>query len=147
MGVSRAEQILNSMIDGTPYAEYPQSRLEDLLLQLKEVIEEGGGGSSTHTYSTTEQEVGTWIDGKTIYERTIDLGSNVIPNVNHTWYDTNIDCSYIDKLIFAFTKNGEKWYTSVVDVFIDNNTLKLVNLGAAGVYVRYIIIQYTKVSS
>lgn len=46
MAISRAEQILNSMIDGTPYDQYPQSRLEDLLLQLKEVIEEGGGGGT-----------------------------------------------------------------------------------------------------
>ena len=46
-GVSRAEQILTSMINSTPYAEYPQSRLEDLLLQLKEVIEQGGGGTPT----------------------------------------------------------------------------------------------------
>lgn len=46
MAVSRAEQILTSMIDGTPYDQYPQSRLEDLLLQLKEVIEEGGGGGT-----------------------------------------------------------------------------------------------------
>lgn len=29
-----------------------------------------------HTYSTTEQEVGTWIDGKTIYERTYVLREN-----------------------------------------------------------------------
>lgn len=47
MAVSRAEQILTSMINGTPYAEYPQSRLEDLLLQLKAVIEQGGGGTPT----------------------------------------------------------------------------------------------------
>jgi len=46
MAVSRAEQILTSMINGTPYDQYPQSRLEDLLLQLKEVIEEGGGGGT-----------------------------------------------------------------------------------------------------
>jgi hypothetical protein len=32
-----------------------------------------GGGGSTHTYSTTEQVVGTWIDGKPIYEKTISF--------------------------------------------------------------------------
>lgn len=34
----------------------------------------GGGGSSSHNYSTTEQVVGTWIDGRTVYEKTIDCG-------------------------------------------------------------------------
>lgn len=39
MAKSRAEQILTSMINSTPYDQYPQSRLEDLLLQLKGKIE------------------------------------------------------------------------------------------------------------
>lgn len=30
-----------------------------------------GGGSSSHSYSTSEQVVGTWIDGSTVYERTV----------------------------------------------------------------------------
>lgn len=29
----------------------------------------GGGGDDMHTYSTTEQAVGEWIDGRTVYER------------------------------------------------------------------------------
>lgn len=41
---SRAEEILIATIDGTEYDKLPQSRLEELLLELKEVIEEGGGG-------------------------------------------------------------------------------------------------------
>lgn len=31
----------------------------------------GGGGGSGHEYSTTENVVGTWIDGKPVYEKTI----------------------------------------------------------------------------
>lgn len=34
-------------------------------------VEVEGGGDSGHNYSTTEQVVGTWIDGKPLYERTI----------------------------------------------------------------------------
>lgn len=41
---SREEAILRATIDGTQYNDYPQSRMEELLLELKEVIEEGGGG-------------------------------------------------------------------------------------------------------
>ena len=47
MAKSRAENILTAMINQTPYAEYPQSRLEDLLLQLKEVYESGSGSTPT----------------------------------------------------------------------------------------------------
>ncbi len=31
----------------------------------------GGGGATQHNYSTTEQVVGTWIDGKPLYEKVI----------------------------------------------------------------------------
>lgn len=40
----RNADILQSIIDSTEYTDPPQSRIEDLLLQLKELIEEGGGG-------------------------------------------------------------------------------------------------------
>lgn len=45
-----------------------------------------GGGGSGHTYSETEQIVGTWIDGKTVFEKTIDCGylpNNSSKNVAH----------------------------------------------------------------
>jgi len=41
---SRFEDIVQSIIDQTPYEEVVHSREEELLLELKEVIEEGGGG-------------------------------------------------------------------------------------------------------
>lgn len=38
----------------------------------------GGGGGSSENYSYTEQAVGTWVDGSTIYKKTIDFGT--LPN-------------------------------------------------------------------
>lgn len=35
----------------------------------------GGGGGSSENYSYTEQAVGTWVDGSTIYKKTIDFGT------------------------------------------------------------------------
>lgn len=46
---SRDEEILIATIDGTEYDKLPQSRLEELLLELKEVIEAGGGGGGGTT--------------------------------------------------------------------------------------------------
>ena len=43
---SEIEEILVSIIDETPYTKLPTSRNADLLLQVKEKIEEGGGGGS-----------------------------------------------------------------------------------------------------
>ena len=44
---SRDEEILASIIDGTEYTADPESRIEELLIELKELIE-GGGSSSDY---------------------------------------------------------------------------------------------------
>lgn len=64
----------------------------------------GGGGSAMHVYSTVEQVVGTWIDGRPIYEKTItyegtvqtgitiyqdDNIAEIIDIFNKYFYDTN----------------------------------------------------------
>lgn len=75
---SRNEAILRSIIDGTEYVALPQSRIEELLLQLKEVIVAGGGSVSpediqaaieeylnTHDADiVTEQELTDALSGK-----------------------------------------------------------------------------------
>lgn len=43
----RNAEILESIINDTEYTDPPQSRIEELLLELKEVIEQGGGGSAS----------------------------------------------------------------------------------------------------
>lgn len=60
--------------------------------------ESGGGGG--HTYSTTEQVIGTWIDGKPLYEKTVTFGTVPAGSVNYLIDFTiltvdnliNIDC-------------------------------------------------------
>ena len=43
----RNADILEATINGEPYDEEPQSRIEELLLELKQVIEQGGGGGGS----------------------------------------------------------------------------------------------------
>lgn len=47
MGLSNVENILQSIVDSEEYKQNPQSRVEELLLEVKEVIEQGGGGGGT----------------------------------------------------------------------------------------------------
>ena len=56
MGQSRNEDILQSIVDATQYTDPPKSRVEDLLLQVKEAIEEGGGGGGTGDYDDLENK-------------------------------------------------------------------------------------------
>ena len=72
---SRAEEILFKTINGEPYDGLPQSRIEELLLELKEVIEQGGGGGGgTSDYSQLSNKPS--INGSTLIgnKTSADLG-------------------------------------------------------------------------
>ena len=58
---SREEDILRATIDGTEYNKPPQSRVEELLIELKEAIEEGGGGGGSVVTITPTLESGEKI--------------------------------------------------------------------------------------
>ena len=64
-----------------------------MTIQYTKTTDTAGSGSwtpqgvPTHHYSTDEQIVGTWVDGKTLYEKTFQLNSNFSLS-NNTW--TNI---------------------------------------------------------
>lgn len=52
------------------------------------------GGNKSLNYSTEEQVVGTWIDGRPLYQKTYDItGISISEN---TWYDYIIDNTGID---------------------------------------------------
>lgn len=51
---SRFEDIVRSIIDQTPYGETVHSKEEELLLELKDAIEGGGGGGDVE-HLTPEQ--------------------------------------------------------------------------------------------
>ena len=53
-----------------------------------------GGGSSLVNYSTEEQVIGKWIDGRDLYQKTYDI-TGISINAN-TWYDYIIDNTGID---------------------------------------------------
>ena len=61
---SRNEKILTSIINGTEYGEIPQSRIESLLLELKDTIENSNGGSADLSDYYTKSQTDSLISGK-----------------------------------------------------------------------------------
>ncbi len=72
-------------------------------LQYTKTTDQAGAGTWTpdgayaHHYSTDEKVVGTWIDGKTIYEKTTAI-SITITNAD-TFYNTGLSANGIDTFI------------------------------------------------
>lgn len=106
------------------------------------------------TYSTNEQIVGKWIDGKPLYQKTVDLGA-ISAN---TWNDGTIlipDVDMIMKVDFVAIQNSGRYVSEYYRTSNDMLTqwiLKLPSdtypmelcLTTTALTHRYVTIRYTK---
>lgn len=93
-------------------------------------------------YSTNEVNTGVkWIDGKDIYQKTIDIGS--IQNYNAGWHSIEPHGNYYETLINATATGGD--FQICVCVACNDPTYLEIYVPTNS-YFRYITIQYTKVS-
>ena len=112
-----------------------------------EWIEQSGGGGVN--YSTEEQEIGTWIDGRTIYKKTWVFSEGVSIN-SRSWADTPISTSEsgIDTIISCegISDAGAIW--DFLGVTTDNATTEYVRLlnvrYDAGIVIKYLTLCYIK---
>lgn len=111
-------------------------------------------GVPTHHYSTTEQVVGTWIDGKPLYEKTIAITSGFStlfyydPGISYIKRIINMDgmlcCGNTSHPLNTGTETAIGWDNSVMDV--SGNSIR-VHIGQDRLpYVTevVIILRYTK---
>lgn len=104
-------------------------------------------GVPAHHYSTDEQVVGTWIDGKTLYEKTQYGGISITDT--DTWYDTSI--TGIDKAVMVsgtLLRSGEEVGLGTFNSrwIVRNNTVKisLSDLSGDTWSLMSITVRYTK---
>lgn len=109
---------------------------------------EGGGGGSSHDYSTTEHVVGTWIDGKPLYEKTVDMGSF---STGYGQYPHNIaDIDYIISYQFIGKRSDSSggWFDANSvgnDILITVNKSDVYRQSSSiSCEASYLVIQYTK---
>lgn len=95
-----------------------------------------------HEYSTNEKVVGTWIDGKVIYERTIEV--NVIAANSQQWF-TICDVFNIERVFSIICyDNNNKIITFEEGQTSGNNVQIWCNTSSAGRNIKQVVVQYTK---
>lgn len=92
--------------------------------------------SYAHNYSTDEQIVGTWIDGSTIYEKTLVFNNKLVTNDNSTSElvhgISNLGTvSFIVDAYYDFTSGGTAWATGTSSVLNYKVSWKL---GSTSIY-------------
>lgn len=106
-----------------------------------------------NTYSTEEQRIGTWIDGKPLYRKTLVYngavtGANYIDltSLNYEFIVIK-EASFIrSNFIFSPVRYNAQSANDLIEVFIDNTQKKMnINIGSAWNNTNcYVTIQYTK---
>ncbi len=129
---------------GTQY-EYknPNTDVIQKLEELTEAISTSGGGGSGHNYSTTEQVVGTWIDGSTIYEQSFAITNQTIS----TGWTVLVSSISIAKLISGEVCVGGGGYDYTWNaLYYNNGNIAVYNFlgGAIQSANGYVTIRYTK---
>ena len=106
---------------------------------------------SIHNYSTEEQIVGTWIDGKPIYEKVINSGyltnNSITIDVSHLNINDVIQLKGI-----AFTDDKKQFRpitlgtsdSNSIRIDFTNNNVRIFTWADWSSYNSFIIIQYTK---
>lgn len=114
----------------------------------------------SHDYSTSEQIVGTWIDGSPVYEKTIYNAGGVTGNFNFPHGITNFGklLSYEGTVSdSAFAQQGDIWV--VPRIASDGNSIGIDKVSTSSIFIInpnafgtrlidwYITIRYTKTST
>ena len=109
-------------------------------------------GALAHHYSTDEHIIGTWIDGKPIYERTIHTSNNLLNSgtlVVETLANT-INVIGIEGFAYSTTSSGYMrplpfaGQNNDIRVDVSNYDLKIITYADWSTYKAYITIRYTK---
>lgn len=102
-------------------------------------------GVPTVHYSTNEQVIGTWTDGKPLYERVFDNLSIALNNDNWVYFN---DPTYIDNVISldAYSLNSDRHLHCAISEYQRSNTNGIMFSGFSGFNrtVNRIIARYTK---
>ena len=155
-GITVAQLSGNNLFENAKLAKekYKKSRdLEDEIIGDYEDAITGDRGNKIN-YSFDEQEVGTYFDGKTIYQKTVDCGA--LPNASLKQVAHGI--SNLDNLVnlYGVTRRASgarlvlpytnpAAVTNLIEVYCDNNNIFL-NTGSnrTDYTSTYITLQYTK---
>lgn len=159
-GLSGLSTVVNELSDNVDNIEGDVSTLGTMVTDLEtnkqDVLTAGenitiidnvissSGGSGGTSYSTQEQVIGTWIDGKPLYRKVVNVGNRQI-NSSWTNFVTNISMNALVKCI-AITINSSDWgfrtYTPISAINSNKTSIDAKYYEAQGV--NYFVIEYTK---
>lgn len=109
-------------------------------------LDNSGGGGGGVNYSTSEQVIGTWLDGRPIYQKTVAVTSDVPYN---TWQSTGVIVDPSADNVISIPQARPQTGSSNMQflAYFNNGELIVMNMRNTNYgtnYSYYITVQYTK---
>lgn len=155
-GDNEMQVLLNDVNDvlRIDYRVGTQARNKTAVISIKYTKTTDQPGSGTwipdevyaHHYSTDEKVVGTWINGKTIYEITTDMGTAGVSINSGASKDSNIPIGNIENITYSQAISQSGKYFPVFGAELGDSYVQMINMGSSNRNVRWFTIQYTKSS-
>lgn len=141
-----------------------QLAIDKIVIQYTKTTDTAGSGQWTPQgvptvhYSTDEKVIGTWIDGSTLYEKTVHTGalSSGDPSIAHNISDLDNVIDLSGFVIYAgkkapfplISRQNVNWQMGVADITSTNINFEIGTnyTGTYAVTDSYVTIQYTKSS-
>lgn len=147
--ITREDFYLNKIANPSDDHELPDA-ITRTQHYLKAIAENGGGGggdSQPFIYSETEREVGTWIDGRPLYQITKKF-ENVSISANS---DVTLESAWGMELVYAFgflieSENRYAIPETSIRIEVEGNSGNLICVSKTSSWScdLYITLQYTK---
>lgn len=135
---------------GTAYKSYIKPQL---YVRNSNGVYEEFTKKSEEAYSTEEQKIGTWIEGKTLYRKVVDLGN--LPNATSKAVSTGLtNVNYIKS--YGMMTNGSIYFemnntrptdnttNNETGLYINNNTIYIETKIDRSSYTGFVILEYIK---
>lgn len=80
--------------------------------------------NKANTYSTDEQVIGIWIDGKPIYRKVIDIGT--LPNATNKEINTGLDSTVVRPIrMYGYAYNSSGGFMTLPYIITDSGSIYL----------------------
>lgn len=106
---------------------------------IKFLFDNFGAGSS-HDYSTTSYQIGTWIDGRDMYEVVLEIQITSASSEDEVIYNLSGYADNYREIVAANLETSGGYYPILHELRLDGNGLKYT--GAHGTGTAYVTIHF-----
>lgn len=126
------------------YDALPPSKLTDNNVYMITDVNGDGSQFQPVIYSEDEREIGVWVDGKPLYQKTVDFSSNPIELEENQWIDTPLSSIGIENIVDVKASTADGSTISWLGANRASTYVRLESIRSTNITITNFTIQYTK---